>query len=240
MYPDSVPGYEEVGDTAFITFDSFTAGRQWKDYYDLEDPDDPQDTIELIMYANRQVRREGSPIRNIVLDLSLNGGDNSDAAVAVASWFTGEVKVSLLDTMTGAETIAAYRTDLNVNGVALSNPDGGEESYDPGDTVSHQYNLFCIISPYSFSCGNLVPAMFAQAGGVTLIGQRSGGGSNGVLPATTASGYIYQISGPLQITTYNNGSLYGVDEGVEPHVRLNFYESFYNREGLVEMIHNMA
>ena len=158
----------------------------------------------------------------------------------MASWFTGEVKVSLLDTMTGAETIAAYRTDLNVNGVALSNPDGGEESYDPGDTVSYQYNLFCIISPYSFSCGNLVPAMFAQAGGVTLIGQRSGGGSNGVLPATTASGYIYQISGPLQITTYNNGSLYGVDEGVEPHVRLSFYENFYNREGLVEMIHNMA
>jgi hypothetical protein len=238
-FPDGVPGYEEIGDTAFITFDSFDVNRSWKEYYELEYPDNPQDTIELIMYANRQVRREGSPVKNIVLDLSMNGGGNSDAAVAVASWFTGAAKISLVDTMTGAETIASYRTDLNVNGFTLSNPDGGSEKYDPGDTVAKQYNLFCLISSQSFSCGNLVPAIFEQAGDITLIGQRSGGGSNAVLPATSASGTVFQISGPLQITTFNNGSFYGVDTGVEPHVRLNFYESFYDREALVEMIHNL-
>ena len=141
--------------------------------------------------------------------------------------------------MTSAETINCYRTDLNLNGIALSNPEGGSGNFDPGDTVSGQYNLYCLISPSSFSCGNLVPAIFEQAGGITLIGQRSGGGSNVVFPATTASGMIFQMSGPLQITTYNNGSLYGVDTGVEPHVRLNKAESFYDREALVEMIHNL-
>ena len=84
-----------------------------------------------------------------------------------------------------------------------------------------------------------MPAIFEQAGGITLIGQRTGGGSNVVLPATTASGMIFQMSGPLQITTFSNGSLYGVDTGVEPHVRLNKAESFYDREALVEMIHNL-
>ncbi len=238
-YPNGVPGYEEIGDTAFVTFDSFTVKRKPEEYYELENPDDPQDTIELMIYANRMVRREGSPVKNIVLDLSSNGGGNSDAAIAVACWFTGEARFSLLDTMTGAETIACYRTDLNLNGIALSDPNGGSEAFDPGDTVSGQYNLYCLTSPRSFSCGNLVPAIFEQSGGITLIGQRTGGGSNVVFPATTASGTVFQMSGPLQITTYTNGSLYGVDTGVEPHVRLNNFESFYDREALVEMIHNL-
>ena len=238
-YPDGIPAYEEIGDTAFVTFDSFTAKRKPEEYYELENPDDPQDTIELMIYANRMVRREGSPVKNIVIDLSSNGGGSSDAAIAVASWFTGEARFSLLDTMTGAETIACYRTDLNLNGVALSDPNGSSELFDPGDTVNGQYNLYCLISPSSFSCANLVPAIFNQAGGITLIGQRSGGGSNVVFPVTTASGTIYSMSGPLQITTYNNGSLYGVDTGVDPHVRLNKAESFYDREALVEMIHNL-
>ena len=240
VYPDGVPGYEEIGDTAFVTFDSFTAYRKPEEYYELENPDDPKDTIELMIYANRMVRREGSPVKNIVLDLSLNGGGNSDAAIAVASWFTGEARFSLLDTMTGAETITCYRTDLNLNGIALSNPEGvGKNDFDPGDTVSGQYNLYCLTSQASFSCGNLVPAIFEKAGGVTLIGQRTGGGSNVVFPITTASGTMFQMSGPLQVTTYNNGSLYGVDTGVEPHVRLNNYSSFFDREALVEMIHNL-
>ena len=238
-FPDGVPGYEEIGDTAFVTFDAFTFKRQPEEYYKLENPDDPQDTIELIIYANRMVRREGSPVKNIVIDLSLNGGGAADAAIAVGSWFTGEARISLLDTMTGAETITSYHTDLNLNGITLSNPEGGSGNYDPGDTVAEQYNLYCLTSPSSFSCGNLIPAMFEQAGGITLIGQRTGGGSNVVLPLTTASGMIFQMSGPLQITTYTNGSLYGVDAGVEPHVRLNKPESFYDREALVEMIHNL-
>ena len=238
-YPDGIPCYEEIGDTAFVTFDSFTVNRKPEEYYETELPDDPQDTIELMIHANRMVRREGSPVKNIVIDLSSNGGGNSDAAIAVASWFTGEARFSLLDTMTGAETITCYRTDLNLNGIALSDPEGGSGTYDPGDTVAGQYNLYCLISPSSFSCANLVPAIFEQAGGITLIGQRTGGGSNVVFPASTASGMLFQMSGPLQITTYKNGSLYGVDTGVEPHIRLNKPESFYDREALVEMIHNL-
>ena len=238
-YPNGVPGYEEIGDTAFVTFDNFTVNRKPEEYYEVEISDDPQDTIELIIYANRMVHREGSPVKNIVLDLSLNSGGESDAAIAVASWFTGETRLSLLDTMTGAETIACYRTDLNLNGIALSDPESGTGTYDPGDTVFGRFNLYCLTSPTSFSCGNLVPAIFNQAGGITLIGQRTGGGSNVVFPATSASGMIFQMSGPLQVTTYTNGSLYGVDTGVEPHVRLNKAESFYDRGALVDMIHNL-
>ena len=231
-YPDGIPGYEEVDDTAFISFDNFSVKRQdYAEYYELEDLDDPQDTIELILYAHKQITRKNSPIKNIVLDLSLNGGGNADAAVAVACWFTGKATIALRNPITGAETIMSYHTDMNLN---------GKTTGDTGDSVNTgEYNLYCLISPISFSCGNLVPAIFQQSGSVTLIGRRSGGGSCAVLPATTASGSFFQISGNKQISTFKNGSFYNIDTGIEPDIPLTKNESFYDHEGLVEMIHGL-
>ena len=80
-YPEGVPGYEEIGDTAFVTFDSFSMEHEdVQEYYQLETLDPAQDTFQLISYANQQIRREGSPVKNIVLDLSVNGGGAADAA----------------------------------------------------------------------------------------------------------------------------------------------------------------
>ena len=49
-------------------------------------------------------------------------------------------------------------------------------------------NLYCLISPNSFSCANLVPWAFKEDGSVTLLGKVSGGGSCLVRPKTTAWG----------------------------------------------------
>jgi len=115
VYRAWVPGYEEVGDTAFITFDSFTMNRP--DYYDMMiDRDNPQDTVDLIIYANSQIKREGSPVKNIVIDLSNNGGGNADAAIFVISWLLGEADIVLRDTFTGAESNAIYLADVNLDG----------------------------------------------------------------------------------------------------------------------------
>ena len=106
---------------------------------------------------------------------------------------------------------------------------------DLANGVYHQG--YCLISPYSFSCGNLLPGCFKESGIVTLIGQKSGGGSCVVRPCTTASGAVFQISGSKQLTTVINGSFYNIDQGIEPDIRLTKFESFYDREGLVELIH---
>ncbi|MBQ4434805.1 MAG: S41 family peptidase [Clostridia bacterium] len=230
-YPDAIPQYEEIGDTAFITFDSFTAKRpHTEDYYHLENPDDPQDTIELIIYANRQIRREGSPVKNIVIDLSMNGGGTASAAVFAVAWFTGSAIIDLRNPLTGAQSIVFYRADVNLNGLTTT---------DPSDSVSTGgYNLYCLISAQSFSCGNLLPACFKASGNVTLIGQQSGGGSCVVRPCTTASGSIFQMSGTKQLSTVINGSFYNIDQGIEPDIRLTKSDSFYDRPSLVELIHN--
>jgi hypothetical protein len=227
VYRAWVPGYEEVGDTAFITFDSFTANRQ--NYYDLSiDYDDPQDTIDLIIYANFQIRREGSPIKNIVLDLSNNGGGESAAAVFVISWLLGEADIALRDTFTGAETNAMYLADVNLDG-----------QFDENDSVAEGYKLYCLISNNSFSCGNLVPAACQSSGKVTLVGQTTGGGSCVVLPCTTAAGAVFQMSGNSQISIIKNGSFYNTDAGIVPNFWLDKPESFYDRPALAQYLHEL-
>ena len=88
----------------------------------------------------------------------------------------------------------------------------------------------------SFSCGNLMPCMLKAAGGVTLIGQTTGGGSCVVHPFSTASGTFAQCSGYKHISTMKNGSFYDADQGVDADVVLTRIESFYDREALAEMI----
>ena len=227
VYPDEVPGYEETGDTAFITFDEFMKKRD--NYYDSRiDRDQPEDTIDLIIYANQQIKREGSPIRNIVLDLSNNDGGAASAAVFVISWFLGEADIALRDVFTGAETNAVYLADVNLDG-----------EFNEDDTVGTGYKLYCLTSNTSFSCGNLVPAACKSSGKVTLVGQTTGGGSCVVLPCTTAAGAIFQISGPMQISIIRNGSFYNTDSGITPHFFLDKPESFYDRPALAEYLREL-
>ena len=227
VYRAWVPGYEEVGDTAFITFDTFTADRE--NYYDITiDRDDPGDTIDLIIYANEQIKREGSPVKNIVLDLSNNSGGVSDAAIFVISWFLGEADIALRDTFTGAETNAIYLADVNLDG-----------QFDEKDSVGEGYRLYCLTSGSSFSCANLVPAACRSSGRVTLVGQTTGGGSCVVLPCTTAAGSVFRISGNKQVSIIKNGSFYNTDAGIEPDFPLDKPESYYDRPALVEYLHNL-
>ena len=233
IYPDGVPGYEEIGDTAFVTFDSFHVDvDDYPEYYGLGIPgsleDCGDDTIRLIQYANTQIQREDSPIKNVVIDLSNNGGGNVAAAVAVMCWYLDIASFALRDTMTDALSIMNYDCDLNLNEVSRE---------DDGDNLVGRYRLYCLVSPVSFSCGNLVPAFFKDSHQVTLIGQRTGGGSCVVLPCSTASGTLFQISGTQQIALVKNGTFYNVDEGIDPDIVLTQAESFYDREGLVELIH---
>ncbi len=228
VYRSWVPGYEEVGDTAFVTFDEFSQARSEEDYFKvgLFDSPDPKDTIDLIIYANEQIKRENSPIKNIVMDLSNNGGGMASAAVFVMSWFLGDASVTLRDTLTGAQTNMSYHCDVDRDG-----------SYDEIlDTVSKDYNLYCLTSIRSFSCGNLIPAACAESGKVTMVGQTSGGGSCVVLPCTTASGALFQISGTHQLSIMKNGSFYNIDSGIDPDIPLTKPESFYDRAALAEYL----
>ena len=219
--------YQEVGDTAYVILDGFSAENSPKDYYEKDFDDLIPDTFSTIIYAHQRISREDSPIRNVVLDLSCNGGGQLNAAAFVLAWFLGNGELSLRDTMTGAVSTTGFRADVNLDGV-----------YDGKDTVFDK-NLFCVISPVSFSCGNLLPSVFKASQYVTLIGRTSGGGSCLVQNTSTAWGTMISISSPYQMSFVKNGSFYDIDRGVEPDVFVSNPVNIYERETLTDIIHGV-
>ncbi|MDO4403559.1 MAG: S41 family peptidase [Atopobiaceae bacterium] len=230
-YPDGIPGYEEIGNTAYITFDIFSMSTtDLDDYYQAEDlasfGDD--DTFALLMKAHKQIHRENSPIENVVVDLSCNAGGDADCAIFLIAWFLGEAAIGTKDCMTGAMCTSTYRCDAS-----------RDRKFDEGDTVTDK-NLFSLISPFSFSCANLVPCMFKESGRVTLLGRTSGGGACNVQPISSAWGTSFQISAPRRLSFLKNGSFYDIDRGADPDFVLTKPDQFYDRPALTDYINSLC
>lgn len=216
--------YQKVGNTAYITFDSFAIGNRGDGY--SEESLQIDDTIAIIMAAHAQIAQD-EEIENVVLDLSCNGGGAVDSAIYVVAWMLGSCELSIYNTITESRATTNYTADVNMDGV-----------FDEKDTIADK-NLYCIVSPVSFSCGNLVPALLKASGNVTIIGKTSGGGACVVRQSVTADGTLFAISSTLQLSTVKNGTYYSVDKGVEPDVTLTKIESFYNRVELTEYINSL-
>ena len=232
FYPTGVPGYEEIGNTAYITFDRFiTKVADGVDYYNLTDDElkqlAPDDNLSLMIYAHKQINRENSPIENVVLDLSNNAGGKADAALFTIAWFLGEADIAFQDKCSGALTSVVYRADVNL-----------DREFNEKDVLTNK-NLYCLISPVSFSCGNLVPAAFQHSQKVTLIGRQSGGGSCIVQPMITTWGTLFQFSGSKCLSVIRNGSMYDIDQGIPPDYYLSKLSNFYDREKLTDIINRM-
>lgn len=219
--------YEEVGNTAYITFDEFECTDASVYYKIIENDEDlPMDTIGLIIYAHNRIYRQNSPIENVVIDLSNNVGGKVDAAIFLLSWVLGDASISVKDTFTGALSTATYRADVNM-----------DRQFDSRDVVDDK-NMFVLISPVSFSCGNLVPAAFKASDKVTVLGRTSGGGSCLVQPLSTAWGTYFQISGSSRLSFLKNGSFYDIDTGVSPDYTISKPSNFYDHEALTDFINS--
>ena len=226
LMPDGIKGYFEVGNTAYITFDGFTINDERLIGYD-ENSTDLSDTLGLIIYAHSQITRENSPIENVVLDLSCNMGGAVDAAVYVTAWMIGYCDFHMTNPITGSFATSSFKVDVNLDG-----------KFDDSDTVANK-NLYCITSPISFSCGNLVPSLLKESGKVTMLGNTSGGGACSVQFTSLADGSFFQISSPHHICVVSNGAYYTVDRGVEPHYFFGKPESYYDREALTDFINDL-
>ena len=227
VWGDTFHYYQEVGNTAYITFDEFDYEGP-SAYYDINNMDDmPNDTVGLIIYAHDAIYRKDSPIENVVMDLSINGGGAVDAAIFAMAWYLGEAPLSMKDISTGALSNLLYHADTNL-----------DRKFDISDTVMDK-KLYCIISPSSFSCGNLVPAAFKSSGVVTMLGRTSGGGSCSVQPASTAWGTMFNYSSPRRLSFLKNGSFYDIDQGVEPDFVINDMSKIYDRQALTDYINHL-
>ncbi|MCR5302252.1 MAG: hypothetical protein K6E49_07395 [Lachnospiraceae bacterium] len=225
-FPDGVEPYEEIDNTAYITFDSFTGPRPDADYMSEPTEDDLQDTVRLMQYCYDRITRPDSPIENVVLDLSCNTGGSINAACYVLGMFLDVGEINVRNTMTGASTTSRFYIDANRDG-----------KFDDKDTFANgALNLYCLISPVSFSCGNLVPNEFKVDPHVTLIGKTSGGGTCSYIPMSTAGGATFTISGYRSMSMFKNGAFYDIDRGADPDIYIDKITEYYDRESLTDMI----
>lgn len=243
---DAVPGLTFIDEdkTAIVRFDEFTInvgrlslenriedgnkliseGILEKNYAGNSAIENTYDTVAFIYAVNKEIQKKGS-VENIILDLSNNGGGSVPTAEFVIAWLLGECKADFTNPNTGAKWSVSYIADVNMNGTM------GEDS----DTVKDK-NLFCIVSPCSFSCGNMVPAMLKASDSVTILGVTSGGGSSIVQNSSAADGSIFRMSSKFVMSTNKNGSNYDIDKGVEPHYYINKPENFYDVEKLAKLV----
>ena len=224
--------YQELGDTAYLTFDSFVYQPDMN-YYKKGFQDSVadyigQDTIALVNYANSQITREGSPIRKVVIDLSCNGGGTMDAAIFLVSWMLGDCKLSSSSPVTGASYTVTYKADVNLDGKITDE-----------DHLSSDIELYCLTSPFTFSSANLAASMLKESNVVTLLGQTTSGGACAVQPCVTADGTVFRYSGHRVLCTMKNGTYTSIDQGVTPHYELRKPAHFYDREWLTDYIANI-
>ena len=207
----------------------------WSDVYAGNDRYNPsKDTITLIHAVNEQIKKAdktaaatpGEPkIENVVLDLSCNGGGALHAAAFVLAWMLGEGSININNQLSGAKILATYKADVDFDGSFGA----------AGDTISDK-NLFCIVSPLSFSCGNMVPAMLKASGRVTMLGAPSSGGTCCVQNQGAADGTYFRMSSRYAMSAIKNGSAYDIDRGVEPHYYINKPENFYDIEKIAALV----
>lgn len=249
VYGENVPGLEfsDDGKTAIVRFDEYTAAedsdlnaiinetnqkleKTTEEICELIKTDytaiQKHIVTEYYLYCVNKMIKEKPEVENVILDMSNNGGGACRTAVATLAWMLGEVQTNITNSITGAKCSSVYVCDINADG-----------KFDENDTIKDK-KLFCLISPASFSCGNMVPAMLKSSDRVVLLGETSGGGSAVVYETMAADSTIFRISSRYVMSENKNGSNYDIDKGIEPHVRLQ-PGTLYDREKICSIVANM-
>lgn len=248
-YDENIPGLEFSDDekTAIVRFDHYTTsgdsdlnaiinetnlelGKTTEDICNSikENYTAIQNDIktEYYLYCVNKMIKKNPKVENVILDMSNNTGGSCRTAVATLAWMLGEVQTNITNSITGAKCSSVYVCDINADG-----------KFDENDTIKDK-KLFCLISPASFSCGNMVPAMLKSSDRVVLLGETSGGGSAVVYPTMAADSTTFRISSRYVMSENKNGSNYDIDKGIEPHVRLQ-PETLYDRETICSIVADM-
>ena len=218
------------GDTAIITFNSFKTGSN-NDLYDsdgiLKENAWQYDSYYYMQHCMNDIKQY-SEVKDILLDVSQNGGGNISAMERVLGFFTDNVlKYETYDTLTNEYHIDYYKIDTNADGY-----------YD--DDAYNQYRWTLLTSINSFSAANALTSCFINQGLGKTIGQKTGGGMCSVLPIVLADGTAIAISSnnTMRYVKKNDEGrpiYYPIEDGISPNLEIP-YTDFYNDEKLVGYI----
>ena len=171
-------------------------------------------------------KAENDPeVKNFVLDIATNGGGSTDIVLFITSLLCNKSDICYENTLTGQSIKSTFEVDRNLDG-----------KFDEKDAeVKFDLNFALLISGYSFSCGNILPALLKDYG-IPILGQRSGGGSCAVLYNPSADGFGYRYS--THRHRMANTSNENIDSGIEPTYLLETVDDFYDIPKVTELIKN--
>ena len=220
--------YYKEGETVYCFFDSFLCDDfMWRDYYNGEGPkptleDNPNDDLLILLDALEKAEKDPE-VKNFVLDIAANGGGSSDIVLFITSLFCNKSDMYYDNVLTGQRMKSHFEVDRNLDG-----------KFDEKDAeVAYHLNFAVLISTYSFSCGNMLPAMVKDYG-IPLLGQRSGGGSCAVLYNPSADGFGYRYSTHRNRLTNTKNE--NIDSGIEPTYVLETVDDFYDVPKVTKLI----
>ena len=203
--------YIKKGDTAVCIFDSFHSRNEdaWKAYYKGTGPRPTKETIpddDMVIFLDALQKADADPeVKNLIIDITANGGGSADLVMAMTSLIMDKSYISQDNALTGQRSIVEYEVDRNFDGV-----------FDEKDKdVKYDLNFAVLTSDVSFSCGNLFPSILKD-NGIPVIGEQSGGGSCAIQAMCTADGYCFQISSFRARLNSLDGK--NIDEGVAPDI----------------------
>jgi hypothetical protein len=219
--------YYKEGETVYCWFDSFMCDDSgWRKFYKGEGSkptvaDYPDDW--LVALTDALEKAENDPeVKNFVLDISTNGGGSSDVVMFITSIFCNKADMYYENTLTGQKMKCSYDVDRNLDG-----------KFDEKDAeMKYHLNFALLTSSYSFSCGNMLPALLKDYG-IPLLGQRSGGGSCCVLYNPSADGFGYRYS--THRARLNNLKGENIDAGIVPNYELET-DDFFNIQKVTQLV----
>lgn len=206
-YPNS-PGYyvfDKATETAFLGFDSFNIDYDgWNQYYKNETAEAPVETDTFAFMLSKFVQAKKDNAKNLVIDLTSNGGGNSGALLGVVALLNeGKANFETNNTFNKFRETEYSYVDINL--------DGKFNGEDIAAAKEFKFNVGVLTSGYSFSCGNLLPSVLKELG-YKIIGEQSGGGSCAISIETTADGLMYVRSSYICLS---DSSGHNIDDGVE-------------------------
>ena len=205
--------YYKKGNTAVCVFDSFNSRNEkaWKDYYEGKGP---MPTVEntqgddMVIFLDALKKADADPeVKNLIIDISANGGGSADIVMAMTSLIMDKSYISQDNALTGQRAIVEYEVDRNFDGV-----------FDEKDKdVHYDLNFAVLTSGMSFSCGNLFPSILKD-NGIPVMGETSGGGVCAIQAMCTADGFCFQISSfRARLNTLAGEN---IDEGIIPDLSI--------------------
>ncbi|ENY68478.1 Hypothetical protein, predicted lipoprotein [Metamycoplasma auris 15026] len=172
-----------------------------------------QELMHLIKKRNMQaLSNNQKQIKNIILDLSLNGGGSVFAMIKTLGFLTNKHIVS-------HDYFALDKISINSNYKVdvYGNYAFQKHNYE-------QYNWNLLIGINTFSAANQAANITKEMGIAKIIGQKSGGGMASIMPVVLEDGTTITISSPNQVRNANNNE---IESGIEPDIYLD-YKNFYN------------